>query len=188
LRLTEISDTVLFDDVWRRQGLSPRDCSLITVASLVALYRSNELPFHLGKALENGVTRDEIIEMITHLTFYSGWPTANTAIGIARHVLAATRRNPDNRKEHQMQTRELDRSGLQVSAIGLGCMGISFSYATKLPNDEGVALIRRCGGARRDLLRHDRGLRPLYQRRGRRRSPATVPGPGRHRDQVRLRH
>ena len=65
--LTEISDSVLFDDVWRRPGLSPRDRSLITVASLIALYRSNELPFHLGKALENGVTRDEIIEMITHL-------------------------------------------------------------------------------------------------------------------------
>jgi 4-carboxymuconolactone decarboxylase len=89
-RLTEISDTILFDDVWRRPGLSPRDRSLITVASLIALYRSNELKFHLGKALENGVTRDEIIEMITHLAFYSGWPTASTAIGIAREVLAAT--------------------------------------------------------------------------------------------------
>ena len=85
-RLTEISDTVLFDDVWRRPGLSPRDRSLITVASLIALYRSNELPFHLGKALENGVTRDEIIEMITHLAFYSGWPTASTALAVARRV------------------------------------------------------------------------------------------------------
>jgi 4-carboxymuconolactone decarboxylase len=93
-RLTEISDTVLFDDVWRRPGLSPRDRSLITVASLIALYRSNELNFHLGKALENGVTHDEIIEMITHLAFYSGWPTASTAIGIAREVLAATPQEP----------------------------------------------------------------------------------------------
>ena len=90
-RLTEISNNVLFDDVWRRPGLSPRDRSLITVASLIALYRSNDLKFHLGKALENGVTHhDEIIEMITHLAFYSGWPTASTAIGIAREVFAAT--------------------------------------------------------------------------------------------------
>ena len=89
-RLTEISNTVLFDDVWQRRGLSPRDRSLITVASLIALYRSSELKFHLGKALENGVTHDEIIEMITHLAFYSGWPTASTAIGIAREVFAAT--------------------------------------------------------------------------------------------------
>jgi 4-carboxymuconolactone decarboxylase len=89
-RLTEISNIVLLDDVWRRPGLSPRDRSLITVASLIALYRSNELKFHFGKALENGVTRDEIIEMITHLAFYSGWPTVSTAIGIAREVFAAT--------------------------------------------------------------------------------------------------
>lgn len=97
-RLTEISDTVLFDDVWRRPGLSPRDRSLITVASLIALYRSNELRFHLGKALENGVTRDEIIEMTTHLAFYSGWPTASTAIGIVREVFAAAPRQPAQSK------------------------------------------------------------------------------------------
>jgi 4-carboxymuconolactone decarboxylase len=97
-RLTEISDTVLFDDVWRRPGLGPRDRSLITVASLIALYRSNELKFHLRKALENGVTRDEIIEMITHLAFYSGWPTASTAIGIVREVFAAAAEEPTQSK------------------------------------------------------------------------------------------
>ncbi len=85
-RLTEITDQVLFDDIWQRPGLSPRDRSLITVASLISLYRSNELPFHLRKALENGVTRDEIVEAITHLAFYSGWPTAATALAIARQV------------------------------------------------------------------------------------------------------
>ena len=85
-RLTEISDTILFDDVWQRPELSPRDRSLITVAALIALYRSNELPFHLDKARANGVTREEIVEMITHLAFYSGWPTASTAIAVARRV------------------------------------------------------------------------------------------------------
>jgi hypothetical protein len=55
----------LFGDVWERPGLKPRDRSVITVACLIALYRTNELPFHLKKALENGVTREEIIEMIT---------------------------------------------------------------------------------------------------------------------------
>ena len=97
-RLTEITDTVLFDDVWGRPGLSPRDRSLITVASLIALYRSNELKFHLGKALENGVTREEIIEMITHLAFYSGWPTASTALGIAREVLNPLPQEPAQSK------------------------------------------------------------------------------------------
>src|ERR1700748_3128548 len=96
--LTDISNNVLFDDVWRRPGLSPRDRSLITVASLIALYRGNELKFHLGKALENGVTRDEIIEMITHLAFYSGWPTASTALGIAREAFGARPRESNESK------------------------------------------------------------------------------------------
>jgi 4-carboxymuconolactone decarboxylase len=86
-RLAEITDAVLFGEVWRRKGLSQRDRSLITVACLIALYRTNELPFHLGKAIENGVTHDEIIEMITHLAFYSGWPTASTALGIVREAI-----------------------------------------------------------------------------------------------------
>jgi 4-carboxymuconolactone decarboxylase len=87
-KLTEISDRVLFDDVWRRPGLSQRDRSLITVASLITGYRQNELPFHLRKALENSVTRDEIIEAITHLAFYAGWPAASTALAIVRQVFA----------------------------------------------------------------------------------------------------
>jgi 4-carboxymuconolactone decarboxylase len=86
--LARITDEVLFDSVWRRTGLSPRDRSLVTIASLISLYRTNELPAHLKLALQNGVTRDEIVEAITHLAFYASWPTAGTAIGIARQVLA----------------------------------------------------------------------------------------------------
>ena len=95
--LAEITDAVLFDDVWRRPGLSPRDRSLVTVACLIALYRNNELPFHLTKALGNGVTQEEIVETITHLAFYSGWPTASSAIGVVRQVLdgAASTQTPE---------------------------------------------------------------------------------------------
>ncbi|KFL88860.1 4-carboxymuconolactone decarboxylase [Acetobacter malorum] len=84
--MAEYSDKVLFGDVWERPELSPRDRSLITVSSLISLYRTNELGFHIRKGLENGVTREEIIEVITHLAFYSGWPTASTALTIARGV------------------------------------------------------------------------------------------------------
>lgn len=84
--LADYTDRVLFGDVWKRPGLSPRDRSLITVASLIANYRTNELPFHLKKALENGITRDELIEVVTHLAFYSGWPTASSALTVARRV------------------------------------------------------------------------------------------------------
>ncbi len=86
--LDEYTGKVLFGDLWKRPGLSPRDRSLVTVAALVALYRTNELPFHLARALENGVTKDELVELITHLAFYAGWPAANTAVTIARKVFA----------------------------------------------------------------------------------------------------
>lgn len=86
--LDSITQQVLFGEVWERPTLSKRDRSLITVATLVAQYRINELPFHLKFALENGVTRDELSELITHLAFYAGWPAANTAIGIARTVFS----------------------------------------------------------------------------------------------------
>jgi 4-carboxymuconolactone decarboxylase len=88
--LADMTQEVLFGDVWKRPGLSPRDRSLITIASLISLYRTNELPFHLELARKNGVTRAEIGEVITHLAFYAGWPPASTAITIARKVLEET--------------------------------------------------------------------------------------------------
>jgi 4-carboxymuconolactone decarboxylase len=85
-KLGELTDDVLFGDVWERPELSKRDRSLITVAALVVLYRTNELPHHLKRALGNGLTRDELAEAITHLAFYGGWPCAATASGIARRA------------------------------------------------------------------------------------------------------
>ena len=88
--LSGYTDNVLFGDVWKRSELSPRDRSLVTVACLVALYRINEMPFHLERALDNGVTRDELVEAITHLAFYAGWPVASTALSITRRVFEGT--------------------------------------------------------------------------------------------------
>lgn len=79
-KLAELTDEVLFGDIWERPELSRRDRSLVTVAALVALYRLEQLPFHLRRAVDNGVTLDELTELITHLAFYSGWPTAASAI------------------------------------------------------------------------------------------------------------
>ena len=84
--LADYTDQVLFGDVWTRPGLSLRDRSLVTVACLVSLYRTNELPFHMKRALENGLTRDELIEAVTHLAFYAGWPNAMSALPIAQRV------------------------------------------------------------------------------------------------------
>ena len=88
--LAAYTDDMLFGDVWKRPGLSPRDRSLVTVAALIAGYRVNELPFHLKFALQNGVTRDELAEIVTHLAFYAGWPAASTATGILRKVFSET--------------------------------------------------------------------------------------------------
>jgi 4-carboxymuconolactone decarboxylase len=84
--LATYTDEVLFGDVWERPGLSKRDRSLVTVACLVSLYRTNELPFHIKRAVENGVTKDELIEAITHLAFYAGWPPAMSAVQAARRA------------------------------------------------------------------------------------------------------
>ena len=78
-RLAELSENLLFGDIWQRLPLSPRDRSLITVAALVALARTEQQPFHLRRALDNGVTRAELSELVTHLAFYAGWPAAASA-------------------------------------------------------------------------------------------------------------
>ncbi|MFK0110682.1 carboxymuconolactone decarboxylase family protein [Streptomyces sp. NPDC091217] len=79
-KLVELTDAVLFGDVWERPELSPRDRSLVTVTALAALYRTEQLDFHLRKAQENGLSKDELVEALTHLAFYAGWPTAMSAV------------------------------------------------------------------------------------------------------------
>ena len=86
-KLADLTEEVLFGDVWERPSLSKRDRSLATVSALVAMNRTEQLPYHLKRALENGVTKEELVEVITHLAFYSGWPTAMSAMMIAKQVL-----------------------------------------------------------------------------------------------------
>ncbi|MGW1801633.1 carboxymuconolactone decarboxylase family protein [Streptomyces sp. NPDC001984] len=85
--LVRLTDDVLFGEVWAGEGLSQRDRSLITVATLVALYRADQLAFHLPRALENGVTKDELVEAITHIAFYAGWPNAMSAITQLKNIV-----------------------------------------------------------------------------------------------------
>jgi 4-carboxymuconolactone decarboxylase len=85
-KLAELTDNVLFGDVWERPGLAKRDRSLITVAALIALNRPDQLRSHIARARSNGVTEQEIVETITQLAFYAGWPNAIAAVGVAREV------------------------------------------------------------------------------------------------------
>ena len=87
-KLVDLTDRVLFGDVWERPQLSKRDRSLATVAALIAMNRLDQLRFHLARAVENGVKKEELIEVITHLAFYSGWPNAMSAIMVAKEAFS----------------------------------------------------------------------------------------------------
>ncbi|WP_417842070.1 carboxymuconolactone decarboxylase family protein [Terasakiella sp.] len=88
-KLAELTDDVLYADVWEREGLSKRDRSLITVSALVAMNRPAQLRSHIGLALRNGVTKEEVVETITQMAFYAGWPNSVTAVSIAREAFEA---------------------------------------------------------------------------------------------------
>jgi 4-carboxymuconolactone decarboxylase len=85
-KLAQLSDEVLFDDVWERPELSKRDRSLITCAALIATGKAEQLGFHFPRAIENGVTSEELVEVITHMAFYGGWPSAMSAVAKARET------------------------------------------------------------------------------------------------------
>jgi 4-carboxymuconolactone decarboxylase len=85
-KLGELTDKVLFGDVWERKGLSKRDRSLATVTALAVIGQSEQLRGHLWRALDNGVTKEEIIELMTHLAFYCGWANAGSAALVAKRV------------------------------------------------------------------------------------------------------
>ncbi len=85
-KLAELTDDVLFGDVWARPGLAARERSIATVAALIALNRMEQLPFHLHRARDNGLTDPELIELTTHLAFYGGWPVAFSALAVLRRL------------------------------------------------------------------------------------------------------
>jgi len=86
--LADYTTDYLFKDLWLRPDLAPRDRSLVTVAALIANGQSAQIPFHINRAMDNGLTQDEAVEAITHLAFYAGWPNAMSAIGVAKDVFA----------------------------------------------------------------------------------------------------
>ena len=83
------TDDVLFGQVWPRTELSPKQRSLVTVSVLATLGATDQLVYHLGLAKENGNTEAELIEAITHIAFYAGWPRAMSAMTVAKEVFAA---------------------------------------------------------------------------------------------------
>ncbi|MCV9961197.1 carboxymuconolactone decarboxylase family protein [Pararhizobium sp. BT-229] len=87
-KLAELTDDVLYKDIWERPELSKRDRSLVTISALIALNRPDQLRSHIRLGLQNGLTKEEIVETITHMAFYSGWPSGVSAVAIAKDVFA----------------------------------------------------------------------------------------------------
>ena len=87
--LAHYTDKVLFDEVWEREELSKRDRSLITIAALTAMGSTDQLGFHIPFGIANGLTQEEVVEAITHLAFYTGWPKGFAAMGVAKTVAAS---------------------------------------------------------------------------------------------------
>lgn len=85
-KLIEMTEKVVYGDIWERKGLSKRDRSMITVAALIAMNRTEQLKGHTQRALDNGVTKDEISEIITHMALYAGWPCAMSGALVAKDV------------------------------------------------------------------------------------------------------
>ncbi len=86
-KMMELTESVLFGDIWQRPQLSKRERNLITVAALTALYRPEQLPHHLNAALDDGITAEELGEVMTHLAFYVGWPAAASGASMTKDVL-----------------------------------------------------------------------------------------------------
>ncbi len=86
--LVDYTTEFLFRDLWLRPGLAPRDRSLVTVAALIAAGRVAQVAFHLGRAMDNGLTREQAAEVVTHLAFYAGWPNAMSAVAVFKDVFA----------------------------------------------------------------------------------------------------
>ena len=85
-KFREITDDLLFGDVWERPILSPRERSIVVVSALTAQYRGDQLRRHIRRALRNGLTKEELGEVWLQLAFYSGWPTVANAMQLAREV------------------------------------------------------------------------------------------------------
>jgi len=84
--LVEYTGKVSFRDLWLRPDLAPRDRSLVTVSALIAAGQVGQIPFHLNRAMDNGLTKAQASEVLTHVAFYAGWPNAMSAVPVAKSV------------------------------------------------------------------------------------------------------
>jgi 4-carboxymuconolactone decarboxylase len=160
-KLAELTDDVLFGDVWERPGLAKRDRSLITVSALIALNRPEQLRSHMRLARQNGVTEAELVETITQLAFYSGWPNAITAVGVARDVFAENDA-PKGKPPAPDDAVVVTRAGSQPAVAGAadnftGVVRVDMRFQRPLPARTGGGIVTFEPGARTAWHSHPLG-------------------------------
>lgn len=142
-KLAELTDEILFGEVWERPGLAKRDRSLITVAALIALNRPDQLRSHMRLARQNGVTEAELVETITQLAFYAGWPNAVSAVGVAREVFNEEAGRDNKPPAPAEQAVVVTRAGSQPGVAGAGA---NFTGAVRVDSRFQRPLPARVGG------------------------------------------
>ncbi|WKL56702.1 carboxymuconolactone decarboxylase family protein [Asticcacaulis sp. ZE23SCel15] len=144
--LERYTQEALVGDVWKRPGLSARDRSLVTVAALIARNQTVGMPHYFRLALDNGVTPAELSETITHMAFYTGWPNAMGAVGVARDIFAERGIGPDQLPKAAPELMPIEPVGEAARATSV--------HQNVGPVSEG--LVKYTG----ELLFHDLWLRP----------------------------
>ncbi|CZT36190.1 (R)-mandelonitrile lyase [Rhizobium sp. 9140] len=125
--LAELTNKVLFGDLWTRPDLSPRDRSLVTMAALVAIGQPEQLPFHANRAMDNGLTETEAAEVLTHLGFYAGWPRAMSAVPVLERVLATRH---EQKAEAMPQENRIEKADITLTRAGTAATGGPEAYFT----------------------------------------------------------
>lgn len=158
--LAELTNRVLFGDLWIRPELSARDRSLVTMAALIAIGQPEQLPFHANRAMDNGLTRDEVAEVPAHLGFYAGWPRAMSAVPVIEKVFSS-RKQADIASAAKAVDVEVIRAGSTPSKgpsdYFTGEVQVSGNYKGNDPARIGGATVSFSAGARTAWHTHPLG-------------------------------
>ncbi|MBZ7926272.1 carboxymuconolactone decarboxylase family protein [Ensifer adhaerens] len=180
--LAELTNRVLFGDLWTRPDLSARDRSLVTMAALIAIGQPEQLPFHANRAMDNGLRRTEVAEVATHLGFYAGWPRAMSAVPVLERVFASRAAASGNTSADLKVIRANSTPATGSSDYFSGEVQISGHYQGQAPARIGGATVSFAAGARTAWHTHPLGQtlyivsgRGWVQKAG---GPATAIGPG----------
>ncbi len=156
--LADLTNRVLFGDLWQRPDLSARDRSLVTMAALISVGQPEQLPFHANRAMDNGLTQSEASELLSHVAFYAGWPRAMSAVPVLKQVF-------ESRKGTQVNAPQAD---LKITPAGSGAISapeqyftgtveISGLYQAEAPARVGGATVSFSAGARTAWHTHPLG-------------------------------